>query len=85
MFFIIEAPPLGPGVKQFRIAASRMARSQKPGQFVIVRLNDRGEGIPLTIKASDPMRGTITLVVQSTGRALKTSKHGGFAGGDIVT
>jgi len=68
MFKIVEARFLGPGVKQFRIEAPRIARKQKPGQFVIVRLHEHGERIPLTIKGSDPQRGTIELVVQSVGK-----------------
>lgn len=68
MFPILEAEFLGPNVKQFAIAAPRIARKQKPGQFVIIRVHQNGERIPLTIKASDPQRGTITLVVQAVGK-----------------
>ena len=68
MFKIIEARALGAGVKQFEIEAPRIAKSQKPGQFVIVRLHERGERIPLTIKGSDALKGTITLVVQAIGK-----------------
>jgi len=68
MFRIVEARFLGPNVKQFEIVAPRVAKSQKPGQFVIIRLHERGERIPLTIKGSDPVKGTITLVVQSIGK-----------------
>ncbi|MGZ8811704.1 MAG: sulfide/dihydroorotate dehydrogenase-like FAD/NAD-binding protein, partial [Thermoanaerobaculia bacterium] len=68
MFRIVEASLLGPGVKQFEVAAPRIARKQQPGQFVIIRVHESGERIPLTIKASDPRRGTITLVVQAVGK-----------------
>ncbi|MDP9194686.1 MAG: sulfide/dihydroorotate dehydrogenase-like FAD/NAD-binding protein [Acidobacteriota bacterium] len=68
MFPIVAAQLLGPGVKQFEIAAPRIARKQQPGQFVIIRVHESGERIPLTIKASDPQRGTITLVVQAVGK-----------------
>ena len=68
MFRIADARFLGPGVKQLEIEAPRVARKQLPGQFVIVRIHEAGERIPLTIKASDPDRGTITLVVQSIGK-----------------
>ena len=68
MFPIVQAAFLGPSVKQFEIAAPRIARKQKPGQFVILRVHENGERIPLTIKASDPRRGTITLVVQAVGK-----------------
>jgi ferredoxin/flavodoxin---NADP+ reductase len=68
MFPILEARLLGPGVKLFMVEAPRIARKQKPGQFVILRLYERGERIPLTIESSDPQRGTITLVVQAIGK-----------------
>jgi len=61
MFRILETRELGRGVKQFVIEAARIARKQKPGQFVIVRLHAHGERIPLTIADSDPHEGTITL------------------------
>jgi ferredoxin--NADP+ reductase len=78
MFTIVEARFLGPNVKQFEIEAPRIARAQKPGQFIILRLHEHGERIPLTIKASDVKKGTITIVVQGIGKttiqlnALKT-------------
>ena len=68
MFPIVAAKLLGPGVKQFDITAPRIARKQRPGQFVIIRLHENGERIPLTIKGSDPNAGTITLVVQGIGK-----------------
>ena len=68
MFIIRSARFLGPNVKQFEIVAPRIARAQKPGQFVIIRLDETGERIPLTIKGSDVERGTITIVVQGIGK-----------------
>lgn len=68
MFPILEAKFLAPTVKQFTIEAPRIARKQRAGQFVIVRLHERGERIPLTIESSDPERGTINLVVQGIGK-----------------
>jgi len=68
MFMIVEAKFLGPNVKQFEIEAPRIARAQKPGQFIILRLHEHGERIPLTIKASDARKGTITIVVQGIGK-----------------
>ena len=43
MFPIVEARPLARGIKLFVIKAPRIARKQKPGQFVIVRLDDVGD------------------------------------------
>jgi len=68
MFHILHAEFLAPGIKRFLIQAPRIARKQKPGQFVIVRVHEEGERIPLTIESSDPQRGTISLVVQSAGK-----------------
>ena len=82
MFRILTAALLAPGVKQFEIEAPRIARKQQPGQFVIIRVHDAGERIPLTIKASDPQRGTITLVVQAIGKT--TSLLNELGAGDSI-
>ena len=68
MFKIIHAELLAPGVKRFVIEAPRIARKQKPGQFVILRIYEEGERIPVTIENSDPERGTINIVVQAAGK-----------------
>ncbi len=68
MYKIVEARSVGFKIKQFVIEAPRIARKQKPGQFIILRLHDAGERIPLTIKSSDPEAGTVTIVVQSIGK-----------------
>ena len=71
MFTILEARFLAPDIKLFRIQAPRIARKQRAGQFVIVRLNEQGERIPLTIAASDAGEGAITLVVQGIGKTTR--------------
>jgi ferredoxin--NADP+ reductase len=68
MYRIVEARPVGFKIKQFVIEAPRIARKQQPGQFIILRLHENGERIPLTIKCSDPEAGTVTIVVQSIGK-----------------
>ena len=68
MFKIIHAEFLAPGIKRFVIEAPRIAKKQKPGQFVILRIYEEGERIPVTIENSDPARGTINIVVQSAGK-----------------
>ena len=68
MFKIAHAAFIAPGIKRFVVKALRIARKHKPGQFVIVRLYEQGERIPLTIERSDPERGTINMVVQSVGK-----------------
>jgi ferredoxin--NADP+ reductase len=68
MYKIVEARSVGLNIKQFVIEAPRIARKQRPGQFLILRLHDKGERIPLTIKSSDPQAGTVTIVVQGIGK-----------------
>jgi len=68
VFKIIHAQLLAPGIKRFVIEAPRIARKQKPGQFVILRIYEEGERIPVTIENSDPERGTINIVVQAAGK-----------------
>jgi ferredoxin/flavodoxin---NADP+ reductase len=81
MFQIRHAEFLAPGIKRFVIEAPRIARKQKPGQFVILRLHEHGERIPLTIERSDPEQGTINICVQSIGKtthllnSLETGEH----------
>ncbi|MGB7985855.1 MAG: sulfide/dihydroorotate dehydrogenase-like FAD/NAD-binding protein [Terracidiphilus sp.] len=68
MYRILEAETVGLNIKQFVIEAPRIARRQRPGQFIILRLHDKGERIPLTIKSSDPEAGTVTIAVQAIGK-----------------
>ncbi len=68
MYKIVEARSVGLNIKQFVIEAPRIARKQKPGQFLILRLHEKGERIPLTIKSSDPLAGTVTIAVQGIGK-----------------
>ncbi len=71
MYKILSKTILGPNVKAYRIEAPLIAQAAKPGQFVIIRLHERGERIPLTIADWDPQAGTITLVVQEVGKTTK--------------
>jgi len=67
MFSIREAKWLAPQVRWFIVEAPRAAARHKPGHFVIVRVREGGERIPLTVADSDAKAGTITLVVQVIG------------------
>jgi ferredoxin--NADP+ reductase len=82
MFRIVDARDVGFKIRQFVIEAPRIARKQRPGQFVILRLHDKGERIPLTIKSSDPAAGTVTLVVQAAGKT--TSLMNCLEAGDSI-
>lgn len=67
MNLIVEKEYFSPKVVKLIVEAPLIARSRKPGHFVIVRTGERGERIPLTIADADVERGTITLVVQAVG------------------
>lgn len=83
MFPIVSAEFLAPDVKRFEIEAPRIARKQKAGQFVILRVHEMGERIPLTIAGSDPQKGTITLIVQGIGKTTKLMNC--LGAGDALT
>lgn len=82
MFRILQTKSLGRNIKLFQIEAPRIAVKQKPGQFVIVRLHEHGERIPLTIEGSDPEKGSINLVVQAIGKT--TSLMNSLEAGDFL-
>ena len=65
------------------IEAPLIARSRRAGHFVIVRVGEKGERMPLTIAEADPKKGTITLVVQEVG--LSSTKLCQLEPGDEVT
>lgn len=71
MYRIVDTAWLAPDVKRFEVEAPRVARKQRPGQFVIVRVHEEGERIPLTIAGSDPDGGTVTLIVQGVGKTTR--------------
>jgi NAD(P)H-flavin reductase len=68
MFKILDARQLASDVKWFRIHAPLVARNRQPGQFVIIRLSETGERIPLTIAHSDAKEGIIELIVKAIGK-----------------
>ena len=71
MHKIISAGFIAPEIKRFEIEAPKIAVKRKAGQFVIIRVKDGGERIPLTIADSDPEKGTITIIVQGIGKTTK--------------
>src|SRR4030043_2373313 len=56
-------------VCQLRVEAPRIARKAKPGQFVVLRVNETGERIPLTMAGVAPSAGTIDLIFQVVGKS----------------
>lgn len=68
MFKILEKQSLAPKVDMMVIHAPYIAKHAKTGNFVILRLNEKGERIPLTIADSDREKGTITILFQKVGK-----------------
>jgi ferredoxin--NADP+ reductase len=68
---VIANTQLGPDVHRLVVRAPRVAEVCQPGQFVIVRLGDGAERIPLTIAERDPEAGTIVLVIQAVGKSTR--------------
>ncbi|HLG32214.1 MAG TPA: sulfide/dihydroorotate dehydrogenase-like FAD/NAD-binding protein [Ignavibacteriaceae bacterium] len=71
MHKIFSATFIAPNIKRFTIHAPKIALKRKAGQFVIIRINDNGERIPLTIVDSDSEKGTIDIIVQGIGKTTK--------------
>jgi ferredoxin--NADP+ reductase len=71
MFLIQEKETLTPVSHRFLVQAPEIAQKAQPGQFVIVRIDEKGERIPLTVADFDRERGTVTLVVQELGASTK--------------
>ena len=71
MFRIITNEEIAPQLHRMVVEAPRIARTRKPGQFVIVRCGKGRERIPLTIADDDATMGTITLIIQAIGNSTK--------------
>lgn len=82
MFKIIEKNILNGSVTQLKIEAPFIAKKVKAGQFVIVRIDEKGERIPLTVSDFDRENGTVTIVVQAIG--FTTKKLVSLNAGDYI-
>ncbi|MBC7261060.1 MAG: sulfide/dihydroorotate dehydrogenase-like FAD/NAD-binding protein, partial [Chloroflexi bacterium] len=71
MYRITAKEVLAPVTKLFKVHAPEVARKAKAGQFVIVRVDEKGERIPLTIADYDRESGEITIVFQEVGKTTK--------------
>ena len=67
MFEILEKEMLTPATSRMKVSAPRLAAAAQPGQFLIVRTDEKGERIPLTISDYDKKEGTVTIVTQAVG------------------
>jgi len=79
---VVYAKELAPKTMLFEIDADHIANRGKAGQFIILRVNDQGERIPLTIAHRNPDKGTITLVFQEVGKT--TEMLGRLGVGDEI-
>ncbi len=70
-------------VCHFKVEAPQIARKAKPGQFVVLRANETGERIPLTMGGIDPSEGTIDLIFQVVGKTTALLRT--FNVGDVIT
>ena len=75
MYKILKAEELTTNIYLMDVEAPRVAKSCQPGQFVIVRMDEEGERIPLTICDYDRTRGTITIVFQVVGAATEMMRN----------
>jgi len=82
MFKIEKAEFIAPGIKRFVIEAPRIAKKHQAGQFLILRLEEHGERIPLTIESANATQGTISIVVQSVGKT--TYQLNSLEAGDTI-
>lgn len=71
MYEILKKKELAPKIKWFEIKASEMAEKAKPGQFVIVIINEKGERVPLTIAGIDAKKGTVSFAFNEVGKTTK--------------
>ena len=67
MYPIERVEPLNAEVTRMVVRAPEIARKIRPGQFIMLRIDERGERIPLTMNECDPVAGTVTIVFQAVG------------------
>ena len=71
MFEIIKKEMLTPSISRMVVAAPRLSAAALPGQFLMVRVDEKGERIPLTISDIDAAGGTVTIVTQEVGASTR--------------
>ena len=71
VYRIVRREQFGPETFLWDVEAPRVARAARPGHFLMVRIDDAGERIPLTVADYDPDRGTVTVVIQAVGKTTR--------------
>lgn len=75
MYLIASKKVLNPTVTQMEIEAPLVAAKAKPGQFIILRVDECGERIPLTVAGTDPEKGTVKIIFQIVGATTEALNH----------
>lgn len=75
MYLIASKKVLNPTVTQMEIEAPLVAAKAKPGQFIILRVDESGERIPLTVAGTDPEKGTVKIIFQIVGATTEALNH----------
>ena len=75
MYKIVRRKALRPTVTQLEIEAPLVARKAKPGQFIILRVDEDGERIPLTVAGTNPEEGTVKIIFQVVGATTEALNH----------
>ena len=75
MYKIVRKEALKPTVILYEIEAPMVAKKAQPGQFIILRVDENGERIPITIHDYDREKGTVTIIVQTIGATTEKLSH----------
>lgn len=75
MYRIVKKEVLNPTVTRMDIEAPLIAKKAEPGQFIILRVDEKGERIPLTVADFDRERGTVTIIFQIVGATTEKLNH----------
>lgn len=75
MYKILRKKNLNPTVTQMEIEAPLVAKKAKPGQFIILRVDEEGERIPLTVAGTDPEEGSVKIIFQIVGATTEKLNH----------
>ena len=75
MYRIVRKEALRPTVTLYEIEAPLIAKKAQPGQFIILRVDEKGERIPITINDYNPEKGTVTIIVQTVGSTTEKLSH----------
>ena len=75
MYKIVKKQPLNPTVTRMEIEAPLIAKKAKPGQFIILRVDENGERIPLTVAGYDREKDTVTIIFQIVGATTEKLNH----------